>query len=158
MRSSVAALGCTLLVLAACGGHRRVEIDPEGELVASRWNATIATPAALAGATQVRGRGYWGEQRGEPTRSQAHVDIANAVPGGDHPWHVHEGQCGGNGPIVGPATAYRSLEVNKDGKASATADLPVAMPRTGQYYVDVQTSANNMGTIIACENLAPPVR
>ena len=57
MRSSVAALCCTLLVLAACGGHRRVEIDPEGELVASRWNATIATPAALAGATQVRGRG-----------------------------------------------------------------------------------------------------
>jgi hypothetical protein len=158
MRSPIAVLGGTLLLLAACGGHRQVEMNPEGELVAARWNATLATPTALAGAMQVRGRGWWVEQRGEPTRSQAHVEVANAVPGGDHPWHVHQGQCGDNGPIVGPATAYRSLEVDKDGKAEATADLPLAMPRTGQYYLNVHASANNMGTIIACGNLAPPVR
>jgi hypothetical protein len=158
MRAPIVLLGTTLVLLAACGGHRRVEIDPEGELVASRWNATLATPTELAGAMQVQGRGWWGEQKGEPTRSQAHVDVANAVPGGDHPWHVHQGQCGSNGPIVGPATAYSSLEVNNDGKASATADLPVPMPRTGQYHVNVHASANNMGTIIACGNLAAPLR
>lgn len=158
MRAPLVLLGATLVLLAACGGHRQVEIDPEGELVASRWNATLATPAALAGAMQVHGRGWWGAQRGEPIRSQAHVEINNAVPGGDHPWHVHQGQCGTNGPIVGSATAYRSLEVDKDGKASATADLDLPMPRTGQYYVNVHASANNMGTIIACGNLAPPVR
>jgi hypothetical protein len=158
MRAPLVALGGALLLLAACGGHRRVEIDPEGELVATRWNAVLATPTALAGAMQVRGRGWWGEQRGEPTRSQAHVEVTNAVPGGDHPWHVHQGQCGSNGPIVGPATAYRSLEVDNDGKASATADLPIAMPRTGQYHVNVHASVNNMGTIIACGNLAPPTR
>ena len=158
MRAPIVVLGGTLVLLAACGGHRQVEMNPEGELVAARWNATLATPTALAGAMQVRGRGWWVEQRGEPTRSQARVEVANAVPGGDHPWHVHQGQCGDNGPIVGPATAYRSLEVDKDGKAEATADLPLAMPRTGQYYLNVHASANNMGTIIACGNLAPPVR
>jgi hypothetical protein len=150
--------GGALALLAACGGHRQLEMDAEGELVASRWSATLSTPTALAGAMQIRGRGWWAEQRGEPTRSQAHVEITNAVPGGDHPWHVHQGQCGSNGAIVGPATAYRSLEVNKDGRAMATTDLPVAMPRTGQYHVNVHASANNMGTIIACGNLAPPVR
>jgi hypothetical protein len=158
MRAPIVALGGGLLLLAACGGHRQLEMDPEGELVASRWNATLSTPAALAGAMQVRGRGWWGAQRGEPTRSQAHVEITNAVPGGDHPWHVHQGQCGSNGPIVGSADAYRSLEVDKDGKASATADLALPMPRTGQYHVNVHASANNLGTIIACGNLAPPVR
>jgi hypothetical protein len=158
MRAPILLLGTTLVLLAGCGGHRRVEIAPEGELVASRWNATLATPTELAGAMQVQGRGWWGEQRGEPTRSQAHVDVSNAVPGGDHPWHVHQGQCGSNGPIVGPATAYSSLQVNKDGKASSTADLPLPMPRTGQYHVNVHASANNMGAIIACGNLAPPVR
>jgi CHRD domain len=158
MRAPAVVLGGALLLLVACGGRRQVEIDPEGEMAASRWNATLATPAALAGAMQVRGRGWWAGQRGDPARSQAHVDIANAVPGGDHPWHVHQGQCGSNGPIVGPATAYSSLEVNKDGKASATADLPLPLPSSGQYYVNVHASANNMGTIIACGNLAPPVR
>ncbi|HET7423522.1 MAG TPA: hypothetical protein VFJ92_08170, partial [Gemmatimonadales bacterium] len=61
-------------------------------------------------------------------------------------------------PIVGPATSYRSLEVNNDGKATATADLPVAIPTSGQYYINVHASANNMGTIIACGNLAPPIK
>jgi hypothetical protein len=59
---------------------------------------------------------------------------------------------------VGSADAYRSLEVDKAGKASATAVLALPLPRTGQYLVNVHASANNLGTIIACGNLAPPVR
>ena len=156
MRAPTVMLGGTVL-LAACGGHRAVEINPQEQAGGSRWNATLATPAALSGAMNLRGRGMWGSEEGNASRSRAQVDIANAVPGGDHPWHVHQGQCGSNGPIVGPATSYRSLEVNGDGKATATADLPVAMPTSGQYYINVHASANNMATIIACGNLAPPM-
>jgi hypothetical protein len=32
------------------------------------------------------------------------------------------------------------------------------MPTTGSYYVDVHASATNMNTIIACGNLAPPLK
>jgi hypothetical protein len=31
------------------------------------------------------------------------------------------------------------------------------MPTSGQYYINVHASANNMATIIACGNLAPPM-
>jgi hypothetical protein len=154
MRAPTVVLGGTVL-LAACGGHRAVEINPQEQSGGARWNATLATPAALSGAMNLRGRGWWASEQGNASRSRAQVDIANAVPGGDHPWHVHQGQCGSNGPIVGPATSYRSLEVNGDGKATATADLPVAMPMSGQYYINVHASASNMATIIACGNLAP---
>jgi hypothetical protein len=156
MRAPTLVLGGALLV-AACGGHRAVEIDPHQQAAGARWNATLATPAQLAGAMNLQGRGLWASEEGNPSRSRAEVDIANAVPGGNHPWHVHVGQCGSNGPILGPATSYHSLEVGGDGKAKATADLPVAMPTTGQYYINVHASANNMGTIIACGNLAPPM-
>lgn len=156
MRAPTVVLGGTVL-LAACGGHRAVEINPQEQSGGARWNATLATPAALSGAMNLRGRGWWASEQGNASRSRAQVDIANAVPGGDHPWHVHQGQCGSNGPIVGPATSYRSLEVNGDGKATATADLPVAMPMSGQYYINVHASASNMTTIIACGNLAPPM-
>jgi CHRD domain-containing protein len=156
MRAPTVVLGGTVL-LAACGGHRAVEINPQEQSGGARWNATLATPAALSGAMNLRGRGWWASEQGNASRSRAQVDIANAVPGGDHPWHVHQGQCGSNGPIVGPATSYRSLEVNGDGKATATADLPVAMPMSGQYYINVHASASNMATIIACGNLAPPM-
>ena len=46
--------------------------------------------------------------------------------------------------------------MNGDGKADADAILPLVMPRTGQYFVNVHASASNMGTIVACGNLAPP--
>jgi hypothetical protein len=150
-------LGVIVLV-AGCGGHRAVEIDPQQQAVGSRWNATLATPAGLLGAMEVHGTGWWGPEEGNPGRSRAAVDLTNAVPGGNHPWHVHQGECGSNGAIVGPASSYRPLEVNGDGKATANADLPVAMPTTGQYHINVHASPNNMGTIIACGNLAPPTR
>jgi CHRD domain-containing protein len=156
MRAPPVMLGATVL-LVACGGHRAVEINPQEQAEGGRWNATLATPAQLSGAMNLHGRGWWAPEEGNPSRSRAQVDIANAVPGGDHPWHVHLGQCGSNGPIVGPATSYHSLKVGGDGKATGTADLPVAMPSTGQYYINVHASANNMGTIIACGNLAPPM-
>jgi hypothetical protein len=31
-------------------------------------------------------------------------------------------------------------------------------PKTGPFFVNVHASVNNMQTIVACGNLAPPVR
>jgi hypothetical protein len=147
------------VALVACGGGGRpVEINPQEQVVGTRWNATLAAPAGLAGVSQVKGNGWMGTENGEPNRTRAHVAILNAVPGGEHPWHVHVGQCGADKGIFGPAEAYDPLEVNDDGLAESTAELNVPFPRSGQYFVNVHASRNNMGTIIACGNLAPPSR
>jgi hypothetical protein len=135
-----------------------VEINPQEAMVGSRWNATLATPAQLAGATQVRGNGWMAERDGDSTRTEASVSIENAVPGGVHPWHVHLGQCGNDRGIFGQPDAYDPLEVGGDGKATATAELSVPTPSAGQYFINVHASPNNLGTIIACGNLAPPSR
>lgn len=153
-----AGLVVTSLTLAACGGGRPVEINPQEHVVGTRWNATLATPAALAGATQVKGTGWMGAGGGDSTRTEAHVSIVNAVPGGRHPWHVHVGQCGNDQGIFGPAGAYEPLTVGGDGQAESTAELQVPPPTSGQYFVNVHASPNNMGTIVACGNLAPPSR
>ena len=89
-------------------------------------------------------------------QTEAYVSIENAAPGGQHPWHVHVGQCGQDRGIFGPADAYPILKVGGNGKADATAKVPVPMPRQGQYFINVHASATNMGTIVACGNLAPP--
>jgi hypothetical protein len=91
-------------------------------------------------------------------RTQAQATISNAVPGGEHPWHVHRGRCGSDQGIFGPADAYKPLKVSGDGRASSTAELSVPTPRTGEFFVNVHASARNMGTIVACGNLAPPAR
>ena len=158
MRTAIAAgLIISAAALAACGG-RAVEIDPKAQPVTDRWNATLSSPTALAGAVQVSGTGWMGRREKDASQTKAHVDISNAAPGGRHPWHVHRGQCGDDLGVLGPADAYPVLEVDGDGKASADADLPLPLPATGQYFINVHASAANMATIVACGNLAPPGR
>jgi len=159
MRHEGAALLLGLALAATgCGGGKNVEINPESELVATRWNATLATPKQLAGAVQLKGTGWMEGEKGDTAKTRAFVSIQNAVPGGEHPWHVHLGQCGSDRGIFGAADAYEPLRVGSSGVAQETTVLHVPVPTTGQYFVNVHASRNNMETIIACGNLAPPSR
>jgi hypothetical protein len=144
--------------LTACGGRQAVEIDPNSVSVATRWHGTLSAPPELAGVSQIRGQGWMGADAKEPGQTRAHVEISNAVPGGRHPWHVHRGQCGADQGIFGPADAYKPLKVDGDGRAQEDAELSVALPRSGGYFINVHASASNMKTIVACGNLAPPAR
>lgn len=160
MRIPIAAgLVATSLALAACGGGRAVEMDPQQQMMGNRWNATLATPRGMEGVASVKGIGWMGSaDDDDSSRTEAHVSISNAVPGGRHPWHVHRGRCGNDQGIFGPAEDYEPLEVGGNGQAQSTAELDVPTPLTGQYFINVHASPNNMGTIVACGNLAPPVR
>jgi hypothetical protein len=155
----VAGLAAAALAVAGCGGGRRpVQIDQEQLVVGNRWNAMLATPAGLVGVSQIKGTGWMGTNGRDTSQTRAEVSITNAVPGGEHPWHVHIGQCGRDQGIFGPAGAYRPLVVGDNGQAQSSAVLEAPLPASGQYFVNVHASRNNMGTIVACGNLAPPIR
>ncbi|MDQ2667603.1 MAG: hypothetical protein M3Z05_16525 [Gemmatimonadota bacterium] len=141
---------------AGCGMMNRssgTEISAASD-TRNNWTATLATPSTLAGAVQLHGTASWMRDGND---SKVMVSISNATPGGRHPWHVHSGRCGSNGPIVGNPGAYKALEVNGDGNASESASLSIPLPYMNDYYVNIHAAANNMGTIVACGNLAPPV-
>lgn len=153
-----ASLIVSVWILASCGGRQPVEINPDAQSIATRWNATLSTPPELAGVSDVRGQGWMSSDPKDPGQTRAYAEISNAVPGGVHPWHVHRGQCGSDQGILGPADAYKALKVESNGRASANAVLSMALPKTGSYFVNVHASARNMATIVACGNLAPPAR
>jgi hypothetical protein len=155
--SGAATLLGLALAGAACGG-KSINIDPDREAVGTRWNATLATSQQMAGAVQVKGSGWMAREDNDTTETRAFVSIQNAVPGGEHPWHVHMGQCGNDRGIFGPADAYEPLQVGSNGEAQESAVLQVPEPVAGQYFINVHASRNNMGAIIACGNLAPPSR
>jgi hypothetical protein len=158
MKARTIASMLSILSLASCGGGKPVEISPDAQSVTTRWNGTLSTPPELAGVSDTRGQAWMAGDPKEPAQTMAHVDITNAVPGGKHPWHVHRGQCGSDQGVFGPADAYKVLEVADNGRASETAVLSVAVPHNGSYFVNVHASSRNMGTSIACGNLAPPAR
>jgi hypothetical protein len=155
---TAATLVLAALALSSCGGRNAVEISPNTQAVASRWNGTLTSPPELAGVSSIQGSGWMGPDAKNPDRSQAAVVLSNAVPGAQHPWHVHRGRCGQDQGIFGPADAYKPLKVGGNGRATSQAELPVPTPKTGEYFVNVHASTQNMQTIVACGNLAPPAR
>ncbi|MGH7510268.1 MAG: hypothetical protein ACREMZ_12480 [Gemmatimonadales bacterium] len=156
MKAHTTGLVLCALAVTSCGGRQPVELSPNRQQVATRWNGTLSTPPELLGIIDIRGSAWMGPEENNPERARAHVEIANAVPGGVHPWHVHRGQCGSDQGILGPADAYKPIEIQGNGRASSDAVLPIPPPKAGDFFVNVHASARNMGTTVACGNLAPP--
>jgi hypothetical protein len=142
-------------LLSACASSRQAagRADPTLARASTaaqsvQWTATLASlSGSSVTGSATAGTGDTAEQ------TRASVTISGAEPGAVHPWHIHSGRCGDNGPIVGPAAAYPPLNVNDQGAASVTANLPYATPMSGSYYVNVHRSPTEMGTIVACGNL-----
>ena len=145
-----------LSAVVACAGQRQVgQINPKNSGSSTQWNATLSTPSGMTGAVDVDGTASLAAS-GVST-SLVTVSITNAAPNGAHPWHLYQGQCGDAGAtIVGGGSTYPPLKVDKYGKATATATLPLALPTSGSYYVAVNASEANMQTVVACGNLARP--
>ena len=86
----------TLLVGAACGSFRgdpAVAVTAEDATLNSRWHANLASPANLAGAVQMNGSASMAPGSGG-SNTTITLNLANASPGGIHPWAAHRGQCG----------------------------------------------------------------
>jgi hypothetical protein len=157
LNQRLAILGFSVLAL-ACNPFRHesaVEVTTKDENLNSRWHANLATPANLAGAVQMNGSASMtpGTKSGSTTVS---LNLANATPGGLHPWQLHRGQCGSDDGIVGSSAAYPAAKVGGDGHATVSASLPLETPTVGSYFVIVQASAANDAMTVACGNLAPP--
>ncbi len=149
----------TLAVLStalACAGRRQVgQINPQNAASSTQWNGTLSTPSGMTGAVDVDGIASLAAS-GAST-SLVTVSITNAAPNGAHPWHLYQGQCGdGSATVVGAGTTYPPLVVDKYGKATSTATVPMVLPTSGTYFVAVNASEANMQTVVACGNLAPP--
>jgi len=147
------------LLLAACNPFNRAPVTEVSRdvNVNARWNAALVTPAALAGAVQMNGSGSM--QPGARSENTAlSLRIANATPGGVHPWQVQRGQCGADNQVFGPTAAYQPMTIDDDGRGQASANISEPTPTWGDYSVVVYASAANSQTVVACGNLAPPAR
>jgi hypothetical protein len=159
-RAALTAL--TLLTLAACNPFVRpyqrdpaVEMRRDGETMASQWNGTLApTPGsgerALSGVVTVT-PGLDG------TSTYVSLTLASAPPGTVYPWQLREGPCGGTGGVVGTAAAYGALAVNDQGRAAASATVPLHLTPGARYHVRLG-AASAPETAVACGELTPPTR
>ena len=152
------------LALAACNPFRSpMKQDPVVQVSArdgnanARWHGTLTSPSSLAGAVQMTGSISMTPGSNAGNTNVALV-LANASPGGMHPWQLRRGQCGMDDGVFGTASDYKSLKIDENGRASGSATVPVMMPSDGRYFVSVSASEANAATIVACGNLASPTQ
>jgi hypothetical protein len=151
-------LAVSAFALTACNPFRHesaVQVSTKDENLNSRWHANLATPAELAGAVQMNGSASMAPAT-KSGNTTVVLDIANATPGGLHPWQLHRGQCGSDEGVFGAADLYRAAKVGGNGHATSSANIPIMTPTTGNYFVIVRASAANNAMTVACGNLAPP--
>ena len=151
------------LALAACNPFRSplshepvVQVTTNDANRNSRWHGQLTTPSNLAGAVQMTGQIAMTPDK-NPDNTNVSLVLANASPGGRHPWQLHRGQCGMDNGVFGSASDYQTLKVDDNGRASGSATVGIVMPRTGDYYISVGASEANPSTIVACGNLAAPI-
>jgi hypothetical protein len=141
-------LAVALAGLAACsstGGNDTGDIDPVADQVGD-WSSTISP----VGGYTVRGTA---KAQSVGVGTGVTISIAGATANAHHPWHVHRGQCGDNGPIVGEAGNYPALHAGADGNATANATIGTALNEQTSYYVNVHLSPTQLGTIVGCGRL-----
>ena len=154
------ALVAAALTLGACsmlGPKPAVEMSAKDVNLNTRWHASVASPAELAGVVQMSGSASIspGSKRGT---TEVVLKVANSSPGGLHPWAIHRGQCGADEGVFGALDNYQPLSVSSDGTGLSSANVGVETPTTGSYFVSVQASAANNGMTVACGNLAAPTQ
>lgn len=156
-------MALAVVTVSACNPFSRgraVEVSADDLMLNSRWHANLASPAELAGAVQMSGSATMAPE-GNGVSTIVRLDLANAAPGGLHPWAIHRGRCGRStdqGVFGSNSDLYSPLEVDSDGRASGSETIEMPTPRSGDYFAVVFASRANANTVVACGNLAPPTR
>jgi hypothetical protein len=149
----------SLFALAACNPFHKqpvseVRRDPN---LNTRWRASLVSPAALAGAVQMKGDASM-QPAAIGRATLISVSLSNATPGGVHPWQLRRGHCGADEGAFNTGATYQPLKIGDDGRGLAGTTVAEVTPETGDFFVTVSASAANPETVVACGNFAPPAR
>ena len=89
----------------------------------------------------------------EPNTTEVTVSTMGDTPNTTRPWHIHMGSCAKAGAPFGGGKNYTPIAGDAKGAGSTKATLPVALPDTGSYYLNVHESSTAMANIVACGDL-----
>lgn len=138
MRTRALGLGLALLTLPAF----------TYATAASMWMGKVAGKdgAALSGDVQMN-------PGSDANTTVVELTIKGDAASGTRPWHIHIGSCAKPGGVLGGGRSYTPIALDASGNGTSKATLPIAMPDTGSYYVNIHEGAANMSKIVGCGDL-----
>ncbi|MGK2935002.1 MAG: hypothetical protein ACSLFE_07125 [Gemmatimonadaceae bacterium] len=89
-----------------------------------------------------------------PSRMRVRMNVSTPIQSSRMlQWAIHTGRCGsGTLPIVG-VERFPVLEVGTSGRADLDAEMPLTMPETGTFHVNVFLGGQNLNNVLTCANL-----
>jgi hypothetical protein len=105
------------------------------------WEATLASTSGHSLHGTVVVTPLRDDETGVVIRSRVTVSLAGATPGSSHAWHIHQGTCGSDGPIVGPAASYTPVPIGSGGAAQLIAEMPIRLDQGGSYFAHVHDAS-----------------
>lgn len=110
------------------------------------------TPTEL---TKVYGSVALTTTEGSPSRSHVKLTVATPVKSTTLRWAVLPGPCGANTiPLIG-FEAFPLIEVGTSGHGNLETDIPMMLPTTGEYHVNVyfQGQGQQISDVMTCGTL-----
>ena len=74
------------------------------------------------------------------------VQLRGTAEDGDHPVHLHSGDCGSGGGVVIPLNNVNGA----NGQSITLANAPLAVILTGNHYLNIHLSGSDIATVVAC--------
>jgi hypothetical protein len=159
------AVSAGVLAIAACA--HTVPVDGGTTSAASvstsvgggNWSGRIASVLQNRGdvAQSTRDNSYGSASwtRGDsPTLSTVNLTFTYAGTERDLSWALIGGSCGMSAPPLIPMTNFPELNIGSSGRAQLTATLPIDLPSSGAYHVDIYKSrSGGAENLVGCGNL-----
>jgi len=163
-RMFVATLSAGALALTACAHTVPVEAGATPSASVSiapgggRWNARISSVTQNRGdvAQSTRDKSYgsadWTRGAG-PTLSTVNLTFTYAGVERDLNWALIAGSCGMAALPLIPLANFPELNIGSGGRAQVTATLPIDLPATGTYHVDIyKDRTGGAESLVGCGN------
>jgi hypothetical protein len=163
-RTFFATLSAGALALTACAHTVPVEgaSTPAASVSTSpgngRWSSRIASvtqnrpDVAQSTRDNSYGSAEWTRGAG-PTLSTVNVTFTYSGQERDLNWALIAGNCGMAALPLIPLANFPELNVGSGGRAQVTATLPIDLPSTGSYHIDIyKDRSGNPTSLVACGN------
>ena len=163
-RMFLATLSAGALGLAACAHTVPVEggATPTASVSSAgggRWTTTIQSVTQNRGdvAQSTRDKSYGSAQwtRGDgPTLSAVNLVFTYAGTERDLNWAILAGSCGTAALPLIPMANFPELNVGGGGRAQVNAVIPLELPQTGTYHIDIYKDRRGSAeSLVGCGNL-----
>lgn len=164
-RLLLATLGAGVVGLAACAtavpvaGTATPSTSVSTASGGGKWSGRISSVtqnrADMSQSTRDNSYGSAEWTRGDsPTLSNANVIFTYAGEDRELYWAIVAGSCGVAALPLIPMSNFPELSIGSGGRAQVTATLPIDLPNSGSYHVDIyRNHSGGAESLVGCGNL-----